>query len=60
MSLKKPRIHLTGISNIDYKSKQEIKKIFNNFKNFTIAQEKENFPDEAGNYKSPRPKIPNL
>ena len=60
MSLKKPRIHLTGISNIDYKPKQEIKKIFNNFKNYTNIQEKDNFPDETGNYKAPKPKNPNL
>ena len=60
MSLKKPRIHLTGISNIDYKSKQEIKKIFNNFNNFTIKPQVGNFPDESGNYKSPKPNKPNL
>ena len=57
MSLKKPRIHLTGISNIDYKSKQEIKKIFNNFAN---VQMKEMFPEEPSSYKSKNPKRPNL
>ena len=60
MSLKKPRIHLTGISNIDYKSKQEIKKIFNNFNNYTIKQNDPNFPDESNAYKAPKPKNPNL
>ena len=61
MSLKKPRIHLTGISNIDYKSKQEIKKIFNNFNNYTIKQQNDaNFPDESNAYKAPKPKNPNL
>ena len=60
MSLKKPRIHLTGISNIDYKSKQEIKKIFNNFNNFSNNQQKEMIPDEPSTYKSPNPKNPNM
>lgn len=60
MSLKKPRIHLTGISNIDYKSKQEIKKIFNNFNNFTIKPQGGNFPDESGTYKYPKTNKPNL
>ena len=60
MSLKKPRIHLTGISNIDYKSKQDIKKIFNNFNNFTNKPQGGNFPDEPGSYKSPKPNKPNL
>ena len=60
MSLKKPRIHLTGISNIDYKSKLDIKKIFNNFNNFSNNQQKEVFSDEPSTYKSPNPKRPNL
>ena len=60
MSLKKPRIHLTGISNIDYKSKKDIKKIFNNFKNYTIKQPNEIFSDESNKYKAPEPKNPNL
>ena len=60
MSLKKPRIHLTGISNIDYKSKQEIKKIFNNFNNFSNNQQKEMVSDEPSTYKSPNPKSPNM
>ena len=61
MSLKKPRIHLTGISNIDYKSKQDIKKIFNNFKNYSIKKPGENLiPDEPQTYKYPNPNKPNL
>jgi len=61
MSLKKPRIHLTGISNIDYKSKQDIKKIFNNFKNFTSNQQKPGeYEEQKDRYKAPRPKGPNL
>ena len=60
MSLKKPRIHLTGISNIDYKSKQEIKKIFNNFNNFSNNQQKEMIPDKPSTYKSPNTKNPNM
>ena len=60
MSLKKPRIHLTGISNIDYKTKLDIKKIFNNFNNFSNNQQKEIFSDEPSSYKSPSPKQPNL
>ena len=61
MSLKKPRIHLTGISNIDYKSKQDIKKIFNNFNNYTIIKKpNEIYTDESNKYKSPKPKNPNL
>ena len=59
MSLKKPRIHLTGISNIDYKSKKEIKKIFNNFKNYTIKPN-EIYSNESNKYKVPEPKKPNL
>ena len=61
MSLKKPRIHLTGISNIDYKSKQDIKKIYNNFKNYSVKKIGENFiPEEQQNYKSQSPNKPNL
>lgn len=61
MSLKKPRIHLTGISNIDYKSKQDIKKIFNNFKNFTNSQLKPGeYEEQKERYKAPNPKSPNL
>ena len=61
MSLKKPRIHLTGISNIDYKSKQEIKRLFNNFNNYNIKlKEGENFSDESNTYKAPSPRKPNL
>ena len=60
MSLKKPRIHLTGISNIDYKSKQEMKKIFNNFNNYSVKQPNEIYAEEPNKYKSPNPKNPNL
>ena len=61
MSLKKSRIHLTGISNIDYKSKQDIKKIFNNFKNYTIKKPRDNLiPEEPQTYKYPNPNRPNL
>ena len=63
MSLKKPRIHISGISNIDYKSKKEIEKIFNNFKNYTIKPDKKNEPldpSEIVVYKSQRPKKPNM
>ena len=60
MSLKRPRIHLTGISNIDYKTKLDIKKIFNNFNYFSNNQQKEIFSDEPTSYKSPNPKKPNL
>ena len=61
MSLKKPRIHLTGISNIDYKSKQDIKKIFNNFKNFTNNQQKPGeYEEQKDRYKAPKPRSPNL
>ena len=63
MSLKKPRIHLTGLSNIDYKSKADIEKIFNDFKNFTIKPDKNNEPLDPTQvviYKSPRPKRPNM
>ena len=63
MSLKKPRIHLTGLSNIDYKSKTDIEKIFNDFKNFTIKPDKNNEPLDPTQvviYKSPRPKRPNM
>jgi len=63
MSLKKPRIHLTGLSNIDYKSKSDIEKIFNDFKNFTIKPDKNNEPLDPTQvviYKSPRPKRPNM
>ena len=63
MSLKKQRIHVSGISNIDYKSKTEIEKIFNNFKNYTIKPEKNNEPIDPTQivvYKSPKPKLPNM
>ena len=63
MSLKKPRIHITGISNIDYKSKNEIEKIFNNFNNYKKQPDKNNEPldpDQIVHYKSPRPKKPNM
>ena len=63
MSLKKQRIHVSGISNIDYKSKTEIEKIFNNFKNYSIKPEKNNEPIDPTQivvYKSPKPKLPNM
>ena len=63
MSLKKPRIHLTGLSNLDYKSKIDIQKIFNDFKNFSIKPDKNNEPLDPTQiviYKSPRPKMPNM
>ena len=63
MSLKKPRIHISGISNIDYKSKNDIEKIFNNFKNYTIKKDKNNEPLDPTQivvYKSPKPKNPNM
>ena len=63
MSLKKPRIHITGISNIDYKSKIDIEKIFNNFNNYTIKPDKNNEPVDPTQvvvYKSPRPRKPNM
>ena len=63
MSLKKPRIHITGISNIDYKSKIDIEKIFNNFNNYTIKPDKNNEPIDPTQvvvYKSPRPRKPNM
>ena len=63
MSLKKPRIHLTGLSNLDYKSKIDIQKIFNDFKNFSIKPDKNNEPLDPTQiviYKSPRPKKPNM
>ena len=62
MSLKKPRIHLTGISNIDYKSKQDIQKIFNNFNNFTNKKQQKDILVEEPTikYKAPSPKKPNF
>ena len=63
MSLKKPRIHISGISNIDYKSKDEIEKIFNNFKNYKIKPDKNDEPIDPTQivyYKSPKPKLPNM
>ena len=63
MSLKKQRIHISGISNIDYKSKKEIEKIFNNFKNYSIKPDKNNEPLDPSQivvYKSQRPKKPNM
>ena len=63
MSLKKQRIHITGISNIDYKSKKDIEKIFNNFKNYKIKPDKNNEPLDPTQivvYKSQRPKKPNM
>ena len=63
MSLKKQRIHITGISNVDYKSKKDIEKIFNNFKNYKIKPDKNNEPLDPTQivvYKSQRPKMPNM
>ena len=63
MSLKKPRIHITGISNVDYKSKGEIGKIFNNFKYYTIKPDKNNEPLDPTQvvvYKSQKPRKPNM
>ena len=63
MSLKKQRIHITGISNIDYKSKKDIEKIFNNFKNYKIKPDKNDEPLDPTQivvYKSQRPKKPNM
>ena len=63
MSLKKPRIYISGISNIDYKSKDEIEKIFNNFKNYKIKPDKNDEPIDPTQivyYKSPKPKLPNM
>ena len=63
MSLKKQRIHITGISNIDYKSKKDIEKIFNNFKNYKIKPDKNNEPLDPTQtfvYKSQKPKQPNM
>ena len=63
MSLKKQRIHITGISNIDYKSKKDIEKIFNNFKNYKIKPDKSNEPLDPTQivvYKKQNPKKPNM
>ena len=63
MSLKKPRIHISGISNIDFKSKKEIEQIFNNFNNYKKKPDKSEEPidpDQIVHYKSPRPKGPNM
>ena len=63
MSLKKQRIHITGISNIDYKSKKDIEKIFNNFKNYKIKPDKNNEPLDPTQtfvYKAQKPKQPNM
>ena len=60
MSLKRPRIHLTGISNIDYKSKEDIQKVFNNFKHFTIRPKEYEYEENKDKYKTPRPKSPNM
>ena len=63
MSLKKPRIHITDISNVDYKSKGEIGKIFNNFKYYTIKPDKNNEPLDPTQvvvYKSQKPRKPNM
>ena len=60
MSLKRPRIHLTGISNIDYKTKEDIQKVFNNFKNFTIKPKEPEYEEHKDKYKAPKPKSPNM
>jgi len=60
MSLKRPRIHLTGISNIDYKSKEDIQKVFNNFKHFTIKPKESEYEETKDKYKAPKPKNPNM
>ena len=56
MSLKKPRIHISGISNIDFKSKKEIKnELAIPYKNSIPTEEKDkessdsHFVDENGN-----------
>ena len=66
MSLKRPRIHLSGISNIENKSNQDTLKIISNFNNIINKEKNEEeeeddfLEDQEAKYKAPKPKSPNL